>query len=179
MAFDKTKFDKKTLFTLIAFILVGILLFFTIFAHNGNVKKQAQDPTKPNISKNAPVSEGTYYGKEAIELAGDVYGADGNLLDMSVLKKKTDFFDKNGKLLNLPTISSEEYAMLEKGMSYEQLCEIIGGKGEIISEIDKPGDEFYTAAYFFYGDKAETSATFVFQSNRLKSKANTDLEDKK
>ncbi len=179
MVFNKSNLDKKTLFTLIAFIAVGILLFFTIFAHNESVKKETQDPSKPNVSKNAPVSEGAYYGKEAIELAGDVFDAEGNPVDMKTLTQRTDLYLENGKLLNLPTVSSEEYALLEKGISYEELCEIVGGKGEIISEVDTPGDKFYTAAYFFYGDKAETSATFVFQSNRLKSKANTGIEENK
>ena len=64
MAFNKKNFDKRTLFTLIAFIVVGILLFFTMFAHNATLKKKAQDPAKPNISKNVPLSEGAYYGKE-------------------------------------------------------------------------------------------------------------------
>ena len=167
MDFKKTNFDKKTVFTLIAFVLVGILLFFTIFARNDSLKKQAQsDPSKPDISKNISLSEGAYYGKEAIETAGEVWDIDGNKIDMSVLTKKTDLYDKNGKLLNLPTISSEEYALLEKGISYSELCDIVGGKGEIIREIDNPGDEFYTVAYFFQGD-------------RLKSKANTGIDEKK
>lgn len=178
MTVDKSKFDKKTIFTLIAFVAVGILLFFTIFAHNGNLKneKAEENSDKPNIKNNVAISKDKYYGKEVVNLAGTVYDKNGEIVDLSEQTEAIEVFEKNGKKLNLPTISSEEYAALKKGMSYEEICKIIGGKGEIIGEVDNPGDEFYTAAYFFYGDKAETSATFVFQGDRLKSKANTDLE---
>ena len=176
MSFDKTKFDKKTLFSLIAFIAVGILLFFTMFAHNSMQKdKVTEGKTQPNANDNTPVAESAYYGKEVVELGIEAFDKNGVLLDLSTLTQKTDLYDRNGKMLNLPTISSEEYYSLEKGMSYAEVCEFIGGSGEKMKEIDKPGDEFYTVSYFFYGDKANSSATFIFQGDRLKSMGNTNI----
>ena len=175
MAFNKSNFDKKTLFTLIAFIAVGILLFFTMFAHNSQQKEKAMEG-KGNVDKNVAVTESSYYGKEAVDMAGTVYDKNGAVLDLSALTEKTDIFDQYGKKLNLPTISSEEYYSLEQGMSYKQVCDIIGGEGEIMKEIDKPGDKYYTVSYFFYGDKANSSATFIFQGDRLKSIGNTNIE---
>ena len=177
MAFKKENFDKKTVTTLVAFIIVGLLLFFTIFAWNGIQRRNiSENNNTPDINNNVATTEEAFYGKEAVLRAGTVYDSKGAEVDLSALTRETELYDKNGKKINLPTVSAEEYYSLEKGLSYKEVCKSIGGEGEIIGEVDKPGDEFYTVAYFFYGDKAETSATFVFQGDRLMSMANTDIE---
>ena len=84
-------------------------------------------------------------------------------------------YDDEGNLINPPTISREEYERIDKGISYRQLCEIIGGEGKIQKEIDKPGDKYYTVVYVFEGDLPDTSASFILQGDRLKSKAQTGL----
>lgn len=174
MAYNKPKFDTKTIFTLVAFIAVGILLFFTMFAHNS---KQRDDVyAGKNKGDNGAVTKSAYYGKEAVELGIDVYDINGVKLDLATLTEKTDLYDSYGKKLNLPTISSEEYYSLKKGMSYKEVCEIIGGEGEMINDVDKPGTKYYTVSYFFYGDKANSSATFIFQGDRLKSMGNTNIK---
>ena len=179
MAFDKSIFDKKTFFTLIAFIAVGILLFGMIFAHNSSLSEKARDNETLNAQNNVPASEKAYYGSEAESSTDQVYDKNGAPLDLSLLTEETELYDQYGKKLNLPTISESEYASIKEGMSYTEVCEIVGGIGKIVSEVDKPGDAFYTVCYFFYGDKAESSASFIFQGDRLKSKANTNLADKK
>ena len=171
-------YDKKTIFTLIAFILVGILLFATIFVKN---KKDAEniEKSRPQNEKNLPVSEAAYYGSEAIRLAGTVYLENGQVADFSSIKKETLFYDENGSPVNLPTVSPAEYEQINEKMSYADVCKLIGGEGEITKEIDSPGDKFYTVCYFFYGDKANSSASFIFQGDKLLSKANTNIADDK
>ena len=176
---NTSKYDKKTIFTLIAFILVGILLFATIYVKN---KKDAENIEKnlPKNDKNIPVSETGYYGSEAIRLAGTVYLENGQVPDFSSIKSETTFYDMTGNPVNLPTVSPAEYELVKENMSYADVCNLIGGEGEITKEIDKPGDKYYTVCYFFYGDKANSSASFIFQGDNLLSKANTNIiEDKK
>ncbi len=172
------KFNFHTVFLLVSFILVGILLFATMFVRNKSINDERESLTY-SAEKNVAISESAYYGKEAAEsVTFDVFDNLGNKIDISSLKKETSLYNEQGELVNLPTISTGEYAMVKEGMSYEDVFALIGGEGKIVSEIDSPGDEFYTVCYFFYGDKAETSASFIFQGNRLKSKANTGIEEK-
>ncbi|MDP4119297.1 MAG: hypothetical protein Q8873_08970 [Bacillota bacterium] len=178
----KNKLDAKSFFTLIAFIIVGILLFTMIFLHNSReIENKGKVLTPKNVEeKNSAPDEKFYYGSQALSyMPSEVYDKSGNKIDPSSLKKETELFDKNGKMMNLPTISPSEYKKISNGMSYEDLCKLIGGNGEKVREVDKPGDEFYTVCYFFYGDKAESSASFILQSNKIKSKANTGLVSKK
>lgn len=172
------KFNFHTVFLLVSFILVGILLFATMFIRNKSINDERENLTY-SAEKNVASSVSSYYGKEAAEsITFDIFDNSGNKIDISSLKKETALYNNEGELVNLPTINSQEYAMAKEGMSYEEVCALIGGEGKKLSEIDSPGDEFYTVCYFFYGDKAETSASFIFQGNRLKSKANTGIEEK-
>ncbi len=171
------KFDSQTVITLVAFILVGVLLFAFMFVRNKSIQEDRANSTF-SADKNTPLSENAFYGKEAVSAAGDVYDKFGNKVDLSELTKETTLYDISGNIYNLPTISAEEYAKITKNMSYDEVCKIIGSSGTIVSEIDSPGDEFYTVCYFFYGDKAETSASFIFQGGKVLSTANTGLQDK-
>ena len=172
------KFNFHTAFLLVAFILVGVLLFATMFIRNKSINDERENLTY-SAEKNVAVNDTAYYGKEAAQsIVSDVYDASGNKVDIFALKKETPLYNEQGEPINLPTISPAEYASVKEGMSYNDVCALIGGEGKKISEIDSPGDEFYTVCYFFYGDKAETSASFIFQGDRLKSKANTGIEEK-
>jgi hypothetical protein len=173
-----SKFNFHTVFLLVSFILVGILLFATMFVRNKSINDERASLTY-SADKNVAVSKTAYYGKEAINsVSSDIFDEAGNKIDFSALTEETTLYNKAGELINLPTISPDEYSQVKEGMSYEEVCALIGGEGKKLSEIDSPGDEFYTVCYFFYGDKAETSASFIFQGNRLKSKANTGIEEK-
>lgn len=177
---QEKKFDTKTIITLIAFIVVGVILFATIFSRNSQLAQQSVDPDAPKAIDNVVVSEGAYYGSEAVSAAGKaLFDKEGNPIDIATITKEAEFYDENGKMINLPTISKKEYDAITENMSYQKVCEIIGGEGEIVREVDKPGDEFYTVCYFFYGDKAQSSASFIFQSDELVSKANTNIADDK
>ncbi|MBQ3053687.1 MAG: hypothetical protein IJC89_02130 [Clostridia bacterium] len=173
----KQKYDKKVYFTLVGFILVGVLLFATIFARNSMEIEKSKDALA-DAKGNTPMNEQAYYGSEAVKLLGQVYDKEGNLLDVSSLKEETSFFSADGKEINPPTVSPSEYEKAVKGISYEDLKSLIGGEGEITGEVDKPGDEFYTVCYYYYGDKANSSASFIFQGDRLKSKTNTGIIQK-
>ncbi len=176
----KNKTDKKMIFTLIAFIFVGILLLGRVFINGQKQREETGAPLSQDIENNKAAVPKAYYGKEAISgITVPVYDKNGNEQNLSTVKKEVDIYDKNGKMINLPTVSPKEYNKIKEGMSYQEVKEIIGSEGEIIREVDKPGDKYYTVCYFYYGDKAASSVSLIFQGNRLKSKANTGLIDKK
>ncbi len=64
------------------------------------------------------------------------------------------------------TITLDEYNKLKKGMSYEEVTKIIGGNCNKTEE----------NTYYCSGDFAGTSATLIFENNKLKEKKQTNLE---
>ncbi|WP_260867069.1 hypothetical protein [Paenibacillus sp. Y412MC10] len=78
---------------------------------------------------------------------------------------------------NIPTISKQEFNEISNYMTYDQVCEIIGGSGELISEVGDPGSKFHTKMYSFIGEgRNGANANFTFQAGRLVAKAEFGLE---
>ena len=78
--------------------------------------------------------------------------------------------------INLPTISKSEFDALTNGMSYDEVVEIIGGSGEVLSETGSPGDAYYTVMYMWEGEgELGANANVMFQDNKLISKAQYGL----
>lgn len=75
------------------------------------------------------------------------------------------------------TISLEEFNTIEAGMTYEQVKEIIGSDGELLSDVDLGmGEKYHTLTYVWYGNKATGSnANFTFQGGKLITKAQIGL----
>lgn len=78
---------------------------------------------------------------------------------------------------NKPTISKDEFDAIENGMTYDEVTKIIGGPGEVISEVGKKGEQFYTVAYMFKGEGSTgANANFMFQEGKLETKAQFGLK---
>lgn len=79
---------------------------------------------------------------------------------------------------NPPTITLTEYNQIENGMSYFQVCEIIGGYGEQLSETDLGlGYEYATEMYSWDGEGSiGANANVMFQGGEVISKAQFGLE---
>ena len=78
---------------------------------------------------------------------------------------------------NGPGISKEEFDKIKNGMTYKEVVEIIGGEGEVLSEVGEEGSQFYTIMYSFDGESGfGANANFTFQSGKLMSKAQFGLE---
>lgn len=77
--------------------------------------------------------------------------------------------------------TKEDFAKIEKGMTYREVADIIGWGGKasdvLISEAGEKGTEAYTAIYQFEG-KGDIGANVVtaFQGGKLISKAQSGLE---
>jgi hypothetical protein len=78
---------------------------------------------------------------------------------------------------NKPTISKAEFDKIENGMTYEQVTQIIGGPGEVLSEVGQKGDQFYTIMYSYTGEgQLGANANFTFQGGKLQAKAQMGLK---
>ena len=62
-------------------------------------------------------------------------------------------------------------------MTYEQVKEIIGSEGELVSDVDiGAGEQYHTVVYMWCGNKTTgANANFTFQGNKLVSKAQIGL----
>lgn len=79
---------------------------------------------------------------------------------------------------NPPTITLAEYNQIETGMTYFQVCDIIGGYGELLSETDLGlGSEYATEMYMWEGDGSlGANANVMFQGGKVTSKSQFGLE---
>jgi len=74
------------------------------------------------------------------------------------------------------TITKDEFNRIEIGMTYEQVRDIIGGDGEVLSEVGKKDDPYHTIVYVWYGEGLlGANANFTFQNGVLVSKAQVGL----
>ncbi len=76
---------------------------------------------------------------------------------------------------NSPKISKAEFEALKTGISYEEAVAIIGGEGELSSQVDVAGYE--TKMYIWKGEGSiGANANVTFQNGSLTSKAQFGLE---
>ena len=90
--------------------------------------------------------------------------------------KETPKAEKKEKK-NDPGISMKEFETIQTGMSYKEVVKIIGGEGEMQSETGTKGDEYYTVAYKWNGEKGfGSNAIIMFQGDKLDTKAQAGLK---
>lgn len=78
---------------------------------------------------------------------------------------------------NPPTISMEEFSKIKNGMTYNEVKEIIGSEGELLSESGAPGSPYYTVMYAWDGSGSlGANAIFMFQGGKLISKSQMGLK---
>ena len=80
-------------------------------------------------------------------------------------EKNEEANDTNNQSDNI-TITLEEYDKLKEGMTFEEVKKIIGGNCNKVE----------TNKYYCSGDLAGTSATLVFENDKLKEKTQTGLK---
>jgi hypothetical protein len=76
------------------------------------------------------------------------------------------------------SISLEEFNQIETGMTYEEVCNIIGGEGTLGSSVDMGiGDEYKTEIYQWTGNGSiGANASVTFQGGKVISKAQIGLK---
>ncbi|SDI19810.1 Beta-lactamase inhibitor (BLIP) [Alteribacillus persepolensis] len=75
-------------------------------------------------------------------------------------------------------LTEEKFEQIQSGMTYDEVVEIIGSEGELISETGEEGTEFHTEMYMWDAtDSVLGNANFTFQGSELTSKAQAGLGD--
>ena len=79
---------------------------------------------------------------------------------------------------NPSTISLAEFEAIQTGMEYQEVFDIIGGRGTMLSEVDMGlGDEYYTVIYQWEGEGSlGANANVTFQGGVVTAKAQFGLE---
>lgn len=74
-------------------------------------------------------------------------------------------------------ITLEQFNQLENGMTLEQVIEIVGGEGEIVSESGEKGTPLHTVMYSYQGKGGMgANVSLMFQGNKLQNKSQFGLE---
>lgn len=79
---------------------------------------------------------------------------------------------------NAPTISLAEFNSIKNGMGFQEVFDIIGSRGEVISEVDLGlGDEYITMMFEWDGEGSlGANANVTFQGGKVIGKAQFGLE---
>ena len=79
---------------------------------------------------------------------------------------------------NPPTISLDEFNAIQTGMTYQEVFDIVGSRGEVLSETDLGlGDQYYSAMYMWEGEGSTgANANVMFQGGKVVSKSQFGLE---
>ena len=100
---------------------------------------------------------------------------------LTVINGKTTYNaggDNGGSGFNPSTITLEEFDAIQTGMGYQEVFDIIGGRGTVLSEVDAGlGSEYYTVIYQWDGEGAVgANANVTFQGGTVSAKAQFGLE---
>jgi hypothetical protein len=98
-----------------------------------------------------------------------------------------NFMFQGGKLVNKAqmgvvessdvTVTLDEFNKISNGMTYEEVVEIIGGEGDLLSESGDKGTELHTVMYMYTGEgDLGANANFMFQNNKLENKSQIGLK---
>ena len=106
---------------------------------------------------------------------------EGNILASILGDKLSDSFNSSslGNSTDNPnTITLEEFNAIKTGMEYQEVFDIVGGRGEILSEVDLGlGDEYVTIMFTWKGEGSlGANANVTFQGGKVTTKAQFGLE---
>ena len=106
-----------------------------------------------------------------IAIVGGTQGGSGDNVQTSTSSNNFDTIDDI-------KITLEEFNSIETGMTYEQVVEIIGGEGTVLSETDVTGDAQYKTTMYSWEGKGNlgANANITFQAGKVVSKAQFGLE---
>lgn len=102
-----------------------------------------------------------------------------NILSVINSKILYSIYEKNDTpVKNLPTITLAEFNEIKNGMGYQEVFDIIGSRGEVLSEVDLGlGDEFVTMMFQWDGEGTlGANANVTFQGGKVIAKAQFGLE---
>jgi hypothetical protein len=122
--------------------------------------------------------KGTPYHTVIYQFEGDgSFGANANFtFQGGKLVNKAQFGIENEETSKV-TITKAEFDKIQNGMTYEQVKQIVGGEGHLVSESGKPGTAEHTAIYDYQGEgDIGANATLMFQGGKLINKSQFGLK---
>ena len=73
-------------------------------------------------------------------------------------------------------ITAEQFDKVKSGMQYEEVKNILGGEGFLISDSGFPDSDYHSQTYKYNGNAIHSEADFTFNEGELKSKSQNLLE---
>ncbi|ELK39938.1 lipoprotein [Brevibacillus agri] len=73
-------------------------------------------------------------------------------------------------------ITKAAFDQIENGMTYDEVKNIIGGEGELLSEAGNKGEQFHAVVYMYEGEAAGSNASFTFLDGKLQVKGQYGLK---
>lgn len=132
---------------------------------------------------NEKITESGAPGERAHTVMYMWYGGSSLLSNASILFQDGKLLEKfQAGLDDTPTenpglLTKAAYDQLEQGMSYDEVCAIIGNPNEKIAESGVPGEPDHTVMYMWYGSNSLISnASILFQGDKLLEKLQVGLE---
>lgn len=149
------------------------LLAIIVVASVGGAGEEEQ-VTEADVQQS--IEEGEQ-AREELAKANEI-GEEVDKLNEEVEKQVGEDTNGDGEVAkNDEGISKEEFDQIKNGMTYEEVTSIIGGEGEVMSEVGEAGTQFYTIMYMYDGESGlGSNANFTYQDNKLQSKAQFGLE---
>lgn len=77
---------------------------------------------------------------------------------------------------NKNLVTYENFEKIENGMTYEQVVEIFGVDGKVLSEVDIGDEEYKTTMYYWYDDTGIANCNVTFQGGVVVAKAQVGLQ---
>ncbi len=77
---------------------------------------------------------------------------------------------------NKNKVTYENFEKIKTGMTYDQVVEIFGEEGKIISDVDVGMDEYATTMYYWYDDTGIANCNVTIQGGKVIAKAQVGLQ---
>lgn len=77
---------------------------------------------------------------------------------------------------NKNLVTYANFEKIENGMTYEQVVEIFGVDGKVLSEVDMGDEEYKTTMYYWYDDTGIANCNITFQGGVVIAKAQVGLQ---
>ncbi len=157
--------------------------YTTLPGLEGKVSEVPEDweDTKNALLETAVAANELIPEEESAVITLYLQDGEGNILASILGDKLSDSFNSSspGNATDNPnTITLEEFNAIKTGMDYQEVFDIVGGRGEILSEVDLGlGDEYVTIMFTWKGEGSfGANANVTFQGGKVTTKAQFGLE---
>lgn len=86
------------------------------------------------------------------------------------------FSDSPTKAIQADTVTIENFNKIETGMTYEQVCDILGKDGAVVSEVDIGVTGYKTTIYSWYDNTGIANCNVTVQGGKVMAKAQIGLK---